>query len=100
MSVLMKVTIVEDLSILCNIKEGESPLRISTYYPDNMWFGEDLEDFAVSEAEIHMPPTVAYGCTDVGGSPGLVEIDNREYAYLSVAHQSKTIVMAHYYEEV
>lgn len=100
MSILMKVTVVEDLSILCDIREGESSLRISTYYPNDMKYAEDLEDFAVSEAEIHMPPTVAYGYTDTGGSPGLVEIDNREYAYLSVAHQLKTIVMAHYYEEV
>lgn len=100
MSILMKVTIVEDLSILCNIEEGRSPLRITTYYPNEVAYGEDLEDFAVSQAEIHIPPMIAYGCTDIGSSPGLVEIDNREYAYLSIAHQLKTIVMAHYYEEV
>lgn len=97
---MMKVTVVEDLSVLCTIEDGRSPLRITTYYPDSLGYGEDLEEFAVSQAEIQVPPMVAYGYTDVGGAPGLVEVDHFDNAYLTVAHQLGTIVMGHYYEEI
>lgn len=102
MSFIGALTVVEDISLICDLKSGESPYRVDTLYPSDVPNG-DLEGWAERLVQPFGPPPKAYAYTDVGGIGTVVDAsdDVWEESVLHAEYVHETmIVMAHIYEEV
>lgn len=99
---IMKLTVVEDISRMCNLQPGESPYYVQEYYEHDVQ-GESLEDWGVLLTEplpARRYPAMAY--TDEGGVGRLVnaEDDATRRSWENARYINETrIVMAHIYEE-
>jgi hypothetical protein len=100
-SEILKLTIVEDISLICDIKPGESPYYIQTLYPNDIP-DMNLDRYAQELLEPVAVPTTSFGYTDIDGPPRLVEIQDDAIlrsAFHAIYIESTRIVMAHIYEE-